>query len=406
MESMESTPRHIAVALLSALASLAACAGTPPPAPTAPASAATSPPAAPSTPSLFEAAPVVARAHAHQGKFEEAAAVLRLAIAAAEAQRDVGAQAELHAQLGGIYINRMVFRGDVVAEAPATFRRAQELARASGNRAALGRALDGEGMLLYWRKLQAGEGEWPPIVDRFERALAAREAAQDRRGMAESVFHIGLTEQFRNLNAQAEKTFARALALARETGDPVLTSYPLRHLAYLAEVRGDLEKSLAMHQECVRLREAGGHRTGTIHALIAVGDLMSKIDPRDDAAIATLDRARKLAEELKDATGLRNAEGTLGAIHVRRGAPQQAIAPLGRALALAEAADDRSGVAEFLASLGEAHAALRQRDKAIAHLVRARALAEALDRPELLAAVDRVAREHRLELPPTRTVKR
>ena len=132
---------------------------------------------------------------------------------------------------------------------------------------------------------------------------------------------------------------------------------------------------------------------------------MSKVDPRDDGAIAALEKARKRAEELNDAAGLRNAEGTLGAVHVRRGAPQQAIAPLERALALAEAADDRSGAAEFLASLGEAHAALRQRDQAIALLVRARSLAGELERPEIVAAVDRVVKEHRLQLP-THSVKR
>ncbi len=404
--SMDSTtrPPRITVAILSATAWLAcACAGSAPPK-AAPTAAPTAPPH--SSPSLSEAAPIVARAQANRGKFDEAAEVLRTAIAAAEAQRDVGAQAELHAHLGGIYISRMVFRGDVVAGAPATFRRAQELALASGNRAALGRALDGEGMLLYWRKLQAGEGEWDAIVDRFGQALAAREAAGDRRGMAESTFHIGLTEQFRNLNDRAYTTFDRALALARETGDPVLISYPLRHLAYLTELRGDLKKSLAMHQECLRLRETGGHRTGTIHALIAVGDSMSKIDPRDDDAVAALDRARKLAEELRDSAGLRNAEGTLGAALVRRGAPQQAIGHLERALALAEAADDCSGAAEFLASLGEAHAGLRHRDVAITHLARARALAVALDRPEVRDAVDRVAREHRLDLAPARSVER
>jgi len=392
--SMESSPQHIAVALLSALAPLAgACAETPPPAPAAPASA----PAA--APTLFEAVPVVARAQANQGKFDEAAELVRFAIAKAEAQRDVGAQARLHAELGGVFMSRMVFRGDLVAEAPATFRRAQELARASGQRAALAGALDGEGRLLYWRKLQTGEGEWAPIVDLFERGLAERQALGDRRGMAESTFHIGLTEQFRNLNAQARTTFERSLALARETGDPILIAYPLRHLAYLTELAGDLKKSLAMHQECLRLREAGGHRTGTIHALIAVGDLKSKINPRDDGAVAALDRAKKLAEELKDAAGLRNSEGTLGQVYVRRRAPQQAIGHLERALALAEAADDRSSAAEFLASLGEAHAGLRQRDQAIAHLVRARTLAVALDRPEVSAAVDRVAREHQLDLP-------
>ena len=397
--SMSSTTRqNVTAAILSALA--CACTSSQPPAPAAPAAATTA------APSLFEAAPVVAWAHAHKGKFDEAVAVLLLAIADAEAQRDVGDQAELHAQLGGVYINRMVFRGDVAPEARATFRRAQELARSSGNRAALGRALDGEGMLLYWRKLQAGEGEWPAIVDRFQRALAAREATGDTRGMAESVFHIGLTEQFRNLNDDAARTFERSLALAREAGDPVLTSYPLRHLAYLTELRGDLKKSLSMHQECLRLREAGGHRTGAIHALIAVGDLMSKVDPRDDGAILALEKARKLADELHDAAGLRNAEGTLGAVHVRRGAPQQGIAHLERALALAEAAGDRSGAAEFLASLGEAHAALRQRDKAIAHLVRARSLAGELERPEILTAVDRVVKEHRLQLPATHPDRR
>jgi tetratricopeptide (TPR) repeat protein len=396
------TPRHIIIPLLSSIVA-AACTETPP-APTAPASTAPAP--ADTGPSLYEAAPVVAKAKANQGQFEEAAELLRFAIARAQAERDARAEARLHADLGGIFISRMVFRGDVVAEAPATFRRAKELARASGERAALARALDGEGMLLYWRKLLTGEGEWSAIVDAFRRGLAVREQLGDRRGMAESTFHIGLTEQFRNQNDRAQKTFERALGLARQTGDPILISYPTRHLAYLAELRGDLKTSLAMHQECLRLREAGGHRTGTIHALIAVGDLRSKIDPRDDAAVTALERARKLAEDLEDAAGIRSSEGTLGAVYVRRREPRRAFPHLNRALELAESADDRSSAAEFLASLGEAHAQLGQRDKAIAHLVRARDLADALDRPEVRATIDKVALEHRLDLPGSPAARR
>jgi tetratricopeptide (TPR) repeat protein len=395
------TPRHLTAAFLSLLASASACTEAPPPAPSPATPSTPTARAAPAaaTPSLYEAAPVVAQAKAHQGQFEEAAELLRFAIARAQAERDARAEARLHADLGGIFVSRMIFRGDQVPEAPATFRRAQELARASGDRAALARALDGEGMLRYWRKIQSGEGEWDTVVDSFRRALAVREQLRDRRGMSESTFHIGLTEQFRNLNDQARTTFERSLALARETGDPILISYPTRHLAYLAELRGDLKTSLAMHQECLRLREAGGHRTGTIHALIAVGDLRSKIDPRDDQAVTALERARKLAQDLQDAAGVRSSEGTLGAIHVRRREPRRALPHLTRALALAEAVDDRSSAAEFLASLGEAHALLRQRDQAIKNLVRARDLAETLDRPEVRATVDRVALEHRLDLP-------
>jgi tetratricopeptide (TPR) repeat protein len=350
-------------------------------------------------PTLDAAAPVVAREHAQRGEFEPAAAILQFAIERAREREDTGAEADLQAELGGVYISQMIFRGDRPPEASTALRRAQELAQASGRRVALAKAIDGEGMLLYWRKILAGEGEWVPIVDLFRRALAIREELQDREGMSTSIFHIGLTEQFRGQHEAAGRSFERALELARQTGDPVLASYPVRHLGYLAELRGDLPAALKLQEECLRLRQRGGQLTGSIHALIAVGDLRSKIDPRDPQAIEALEQALHLAEKLEHGAGRRNAEGTLGAAHVRRKEPDRAIAHLDRALTMAEADSDRLGAAEFLVTLAEAHAALGHRDQATTHLARAHTLAVELDSVELRTAVGRVARQHSLRLP-------
>jgi tetratricopeptide (TPR) repeat protein len=392
------THSRLLTTMLLATACLPACATAP---------AAAERPAAPAghgaPPSLSESAPVVARAYGNQGKFDQAADILGLAIARARDRRDVAAEAALQAELGNVYLGRIIFGGAQVGDdAVAAFQRARQLARASGSRAALASVLDGEGRLLYWRKLRRGEGEWSAIVRLFERALALREQVGDRRGMAESAFHIGLTEQFRNLPEQAQRSFERSRQLAREAGDPVLLSYPVRHLAYLADLRGDLETAVAMHQESVRLREAGGHRTGIIHALIAAADVMSRIDPHDPEAMASLERARALAGELRDSNGERASEGGLGVVLVRRREPTRAIPHLERALQLAEAGDDRMSSAEYLAGLADARAQLGQREKAIADLGRARALADQLDSTELRAEVDRVAREHALVAAPAR----
>jgi tetratricopeptide (TPR) repeat protein len=355
-------------------------------------------------PSLAESAPVVARAYGNQGRFDQAIDVVRLAIAHARDRRDVAAEAALQAELGNVFLGRITFGGAQVGPEPvAAFQRARQLARASGSRAALASALDGEGRLLYWRRLRRGEGEWSAIVGLFERALKLREQLGDRRGMAESAFHIGLTEQFRNQMDRARRSFERARVLAREASDPVLLSYPVRHLAYLADVRGDLKTAVAMHKESLRLREAGGHRTGMVHALIAAADVMSRIDAHDPAALAYLERARALAGELRDSGGQRASEGGLGVVLVRRREPARAIPHLDRALALAEAGGDRMSSAEHLAYLAEARAQLGQRDQAIADLGRARVLAEQLDVAELRTEIDRVAREHALTAAPDRS---
>lgn len=241
-------------------------------------------------------------------------------------------------------------------------------------RHALAAALDAEGMFLYWDKLVSGRWEWEPIVALFERAHALSVHAGDARGISETLFHLGLTRQFRGDSAGARGFYERSLAVARAAGDAPMQSYAVRHLGDFSEERGDLDTALALNEESLRLREQVGFRTGQVFALLSVARILSLREPRSDAALAAVQRALRMAEATKDPSGLRESLGALGRLHLRREDATAALPYLEQALANAEAHEDWLTTVELLLDVARAHAQRGERPRVEALLRRARAL--------------------------------
>jgi tetratricopeptide (TPR) repeat protein len=142
--------------------------------------------------------------------------------------------------------------------------------------ALLADARDQLGLAIYGRDFRATDQAEARAL--FEPALAARRAANDRRAVAESLFHVALTWENKKDPSDADKARARALheealAIAEAGGFDVEASYAVRHLAGHKQDAGDLDGALAGFEKSLALREKAGYTIYLAPSLIAVGDV-------------------------------------------------------------------------------------------------------------------------------------
>ena len=174
----------------------------------------------------------------------------------------------------------------------------EDLARAAEDDSLLAAALDLRGRSLHARFLSdRGAGEPKGELELFERGLALRRA-DDSRGRAESLFHVGLVHQVvRGDGERSEQFFEESYRLANEVGDDVMRSYAVRHLGWTRQERGDVEGARAAFEESLRLRKRAGFLPGVGAASLALADFEAE-QGRPDTARELLAEARAVFEQV------------------------------------------------------------------------------------------------------------
>ena len=167
--------------------------------------------------------------------------------------------------------------------AGASEERAIELLRAAlaraettGHEPSIARAADLLGLAVYAEAFQ--NGDFAAALPHLERALALRRRLGDPRGVAESLFHVGLVHQNRTGATGADRKralelYREALSIARDGGFKVEESYLARHIAAEDQERGDLDAALAGFSRSLALRREAGYRVYLSPALLALGSV-------------------------------------------------------------------------------------------------------------------------------------
>lgn len=150
-----------------------------------------------------------------------------------------------------------------VQERAAVLDEALALAQQADDPALLGEAWAVRGMALHTDFLAERGTEPAGELDCFQRGLQLRRKAGDERGVAESLFQVGLVHQvIRDDSAAALPWFEEACARARKAVDPVLMSYAIRHIAFCRLHAGDRAGARDGLEESLRLREQAGFLPG------------------------------------------------------------------------------------------------------------------------------------------------
>lgn len=152
------------------------------------------------------------------------------------------------------------------------------------------------GLALYSRDFRANGMEEPRRL--FQQALDARHELGDERGVAESLFHLGLTYENKKDASPEELRLAvenheQALFIAGGRGYDIEASYAVRHLAGHKQDAGDLDAALAGFERSLMLRMRAGYQIYLAPALMAVGDVWKD---KGDKAKAREYYQRALAE--------------------------------------------------------------------------------------------------------------
>jgi tetratricopeptide (TPR) repeat protein len=239
-----------------------------------------------------------AEARRLEGRWDDALVLLDAALPAA---RGLGPEQHGRALVAAarVHVDRSTFGGrpdDGAAES--VLAELEELAERSGDTSLLAAALDLRGRILHATFLadrSAGEPEGE--LARFERGLELRDPA-DKRGIAESLFHVGLVHQvIRDDSARSRPFFEESYALARDVGDDVLASYAIRHLGWTRQEDGDVDGARAAFEESLRLREAAGFVAGIGAAALALAQFEGE-QGQVDRARERLADAREIFERL------------------------------------------------------------------------------------------------------------
>ncbi|WP_342375386.1 hypothetical protein NVS55_29390 [Myxococcus stipitatus] len=341
-----------------------------------------------------EAAVILMQAYDLESRYDDAVALGQFAGERARLLKDVGGEALILAQQGRV-MSRML-RHRTGMERPQVLEvlhRARRLAEESGDARARVAALNSEGIYHYAIVLLTGKGEWAHVAAFFEQAQELAAASGDSRGRLDALFYRGLTQQFQGQAEAAGATYSQGLLLSRAANDVLMESYNLRHLASLAEDRGELDSAISLYENSLRLREQVGFTTGQMFALTALANVRARKDPKDAQALVLSEKALTLARAVKDPAGEREARTSLGRLHLRRGDVPSALPHLEQALSNAETHEDWWSAVETLLEMGRAHSLRGEKALVEERLRQARNVASSRHLQEALVLVEKVERE-------------
>jgi len=249
---------------------------------------------------LHADAAVIANAWRLAGDWADALTLLRGLEPVAVALGDV-AQASLAVEIARVRLDQGTFSGTgILHEVGDILERGLAHAAAAKSTVLQGALWDAKGYSLHVAFLAAGRSSEPADeLPCFERGLRLRRMAGDQRGIAESLFHVGLVYGVvRQNDVLALPYFEEAYRLAQEVGDRVLTSYAIRHIGFAHSTAGDLEAARVAFAESLRLRDAVGSVPGVAMALVACA-LAAKDAGDQGSARAQLERARAIFSNLE-----------------------------------------------------------------------------------------------------------
>jgi tetratricopeptide (TPR) repeat protein len=179
---------------------------------------------------------------------EEEAALRAVAKAGATGARLIRARGELLAAWAAKSLGRTDDARRRYEDAAAIFSEA-------GDRGGLAKALNGEGILLYY----AGDLDGARIL--YEKALAIRRDIGDEKGVASGNFNIANLLMYRNDLAGAQKLFEGALASFQRIGDRNNSAMALNNLGLLLIHRGNLDGARKSLEQAIPIVLETGDRS-------------------------------------------------------------------------------------------------------------------------------------------------
>jgi tetratricopeptide (TPR) repeat protein/transcriptional regulator with XRE-family HTH domain len=298
-----------------------------------------------------------------RGHWDQSAALLRAALAAADQSGDRPGQAGALNELG--LLQRVT--GDYPAAA-ASHRQALELYRALGDRLGQASALDNLG------PVQAETGDYPAAAASHQQALAIFHDIGHRAGQALASTNLGNAQARAGDYAAAAVSHQQALAIFREIGHRLGQALATGNLGSVQLLTGDYPAAVANITEALGMYRDLGDRRGQASTTGNLGVVQLRTGDYP-AAAATITEELGMHRALGDRGREAGAIRYLGLVQLRTGDYPAATASLTEALGIYRDLGDRPGQAAALTSLGELLARTGDSRQAWDHYTRALVIA-------------------------------
>ena len=178
-------------------------------------------------------------------------------------------------------------------------------------------------------------GEIEPAIGLFEESLTLSRGAGNSRGVAISLFRLGMALRLRS-DKRAEESFVQALALCRELGDTALLATILTHRGMAFVYRGDFVRATASLEEAAATFREQNNRGYLAIDLIYLGwAALLRGDP--ESAEVLLREGLELERQVGDKICISEALGTFACLAEIRGDDGRAARLFGSAEAMREA---------------------------------------------------------------------
>ena len=228
---------------------------------------------------------------------------------------------------------------------------ARDEAMACEDERSIAAALTQLGKMYYYCNLNTGGGDYTETRGYIRQALERYEKIDDKHGIAQSLFLLGLTHERQREEEQARGCYRQSLDIAREYDDKWVIAETTRHLAGL-NLGKDNDTSLRYAKESLRRRE----ETGFKRALPSAHLLISRVHlEREELELAWehAQQALELAREMDLRSSLMSVLLTQGEIQQKQGNPDAARADFEKAVTLAEELGLAYGIAAAKANLAQ-----------------------------------------------------
>ncbi len=208
------------------------------------------------------------------------------------------------------------------------------------------------------------KGDYGRAVASWQAALPALERAKDAR-LGDVLYDIGLAYgRLADLPA-ALKTYRRALAIYRASGNRAGEVRDLRNAGSAAEALGRYDDAAAAYRDLVPLDRANGDRAREAADLGELGIAEDHLG-RYDEALASHGSALAIDRALENEVRVAADLGNIGNVQLDLGRYDDALASYRQSLAIHNAGQNRPGEALDLGNIGNVEFALGQYDEALA----------------------------------------
>lgn len=201
--------------------------------------------------------------------------------------------------------------------------------------------------MFWWTRGTYGEG-----VAALEALLALPSAAHVSRVLRGTALHrMGTLQQERGRYPQAQAAYEAALAAGEAADDRRLAADAHHSLGLLASIRGDLDGAAARYERSLALQRASGDEWGSSVTLNNIGVALMQRGRFADAR-APLEAGLRLKRKLGETQGIAYALNNLASVHHALGDLPAAGRLAQQSLDLKRRLGDEQGVATSLANLG------------------------------------------------------